>query len=153
MQKVNHVYSCAVVGQVHSWKLWGVVISHLFAFSESRCLKLSYKSIGNACTAFSSTLVSMLELSLPLPVLLLLRVGGLSRLTGALQMFICFEYTSYLGILLSTVIILSLGPWSFVKRFVLLRDWFSIWIKFCTTEYIWLPSPYSTGKWFAVDSI
>jgi hypothetical protein len=34
----------------------------------------------NACTAFPSTLVSMLELSSPLPVLLLLRVGGLSRL-------------------------------------------------------------------------
>jgi hypothetical protein len=41
------------------------VISHSFAFSASRRL---------------STLVSMLELSPPLPVLLLLRVGGLSRL-------------------------------------------------------------------------
>jgi hypothetical protein len=43
------------------------VISHSFAFSE------------NACAAFPSALVSMLELSPPLPVLLLLRVGGLSR--------------------------------------------------------------------------
>jgi hypothetical protein len=39
------------------------VISHSFAFSPNRHL---------------STLVSMLELSPPLPVLLLLRVGGLS---------------------------------------------------------------------------
>jgi hypothetical protein len=54
-----------VVGQVHLWKLRGVVISHLFE---------------NTCTAFPSTLVSKLELSLPLPVLLLLHVGGLSRL-------------------------------------------------------------------------
>jgi hypothetical protein len=49
------------------------VISHLFAFSASRHL---------------STLVSMLELSLPLLLLLLLRVGGLSRLnTRALQVY------------------------------------------------------------------
>jgi hypothetical protein len=41
------------------------VVSHSFAFSASRRL---------------STLVSMLELSPPLPVLLLLRVGRLSRL-------------------------------------------------------------------------
>jgi hypothetical protein len=71
-----------VVGQVHSWKFRGVVISHLFAFSASRHLKFSYKSIF-PCTAFPSTLVSMLELSPPLPVLLLLRVGGLSRLNTA----------------------------------------------------------------------
>jgi hypothetical protein len=56
------------------------VISHSFAFRASRRLKLSYKSIENACTALPSTLVSMLELSPPLPILLLLRVGGLSRL-------------------------------------------------------------------------
>jgi hypothetical protein len=43
------------------------MISHSFAFSAS------------ACTAFPSTLVGMLELSPPLPVLLL-RVGGLSLL-------------------------------------------------------------------------
>jgi hypothetical protein len=55
------------------------VISHSFAFSASRRLKFSYRSIL-PCTAFPSTLVSMLELSPPLPVLLLLRVGGLSRL-------------------------------------------------------------------------
>jgi hypothetical protein len=55
------------------------VISHSFAFSASRRLKFSYKSILS-CTAFPSTLVSMLELSPPLPVLLLLRAGGLSRL-------------------------------------------------------------------------
>jgi hypothetical protein len=72
--------SCAVVGQVHSWKLRGVVISHSFALSASRRVQFSFKSIENACTAFPSTLVSMLELSPPLPVLLLLRVGGLSRL-------------------------------------------------------------------------
>jgi hypothetical protein len=55
------------------------MISHSFAFSASRRLKFSYKSIL-PCTAFPSTLVSMLELSPPVPVLLLLRVGGLSRL-------------------------------------------------------------------------
>jgi hypothetical protein len=79
--------SCAVVGQVQSWKLRDVVISHSFAFSASRRLKFSYKSILS-CTAFPSTLVSMLELSPPLPVLRLLRVGGLSRLnTRALHPF------------------------------------------------------------------
>jgi hypothetical protein len=56
------------------------VISHSFAFRESRRHDFSYKSIENACTAFPSTLLSMLELSPPLPVLLLLHVGGLSRL-------------------------------------------------------------------------
>jgi hypothetical protein len=71
-----------VVGQVDSWKLRGVVISHSFAFSASRRLNFSYRSIENACTAFPSTLVCMLELSPPLPWLLLLRVGGLSRLNA-----------------------------------------------------------------------
>jgi hypothetical protein len=56
------------------------VVSHSFAFSASRRLKFSYKSIL-PCTAFPSTLVSMLELSPPLPLLLLLRVGGLSALS------------------------------------------------------------------------
>jgi hypothetical protein len=55
------------------------VVSHSFDFSASRRLKFSYKSILPR-TAFPSTLVSMLELSPPLPVLLLLCVGGLSRL-------------------------------------------------------------------------
>jgi hypothetical protein len=68
--------SCAVVGQVHSWKLRGVVISH--SFNSVRADVSS--SVINACTAFPSTLVSMLELSPPLPVLLLLHIGGLSRL-------------------------------------------------------------------------
>jgi hypothetical protein len=36
--------------------------------------------VQNAYTAFPSTLVSMLELSLPLPILLLLRIAGLSGL-------------------------------------------------------------------------
>jgi hypothetical protein len=36
--------------------------------------------VQNVCTAFPSTLVSMLELSPPLPILLLLRVAGLSGL-------------------------------------------------------------------------
>jgi hypothetical protein len=36
--------------------------------------------VQNACTTFPSTLVSMLELSPPLPVLPLLRVAGLSGL-------------------------------------------------------------------------
>jgi hypothetical protein len=36
--------------------------------------------VQNACTAFPSTLVSMLELSPPLPILLLLSVAGLSGL-------------------------------------------------------------------------
>jgi hypothetical protein len=62
------------------------VNSHSFVFSVSRRLKFSYKSIL-PCTAFPSTLASMLELSPPLPVLLL-RVGGLSRLnTRALPIY------------------------------------------------------------------
>jgi hypothetical protein len=36
--------------------------------------------VQNTCTAFPSTLVSMLELSPLLPILLLLRVAGLSGL-------------------------------------------------------------------------
>jgi hypothetical protein len=36
--------------------------------------------VQNACTAFTSTLVSMLELSPPLPMLPLLRIAGLSGL-------------------------------------------------------------------------
>jgi hypothetical protein len=59
------------------------VISHSFAFSASRRLKFSYKS-SLPCSAFPSTLVSMLELSPPLPVLLLLRVGLSSLNTRAL---------------------------------------------------------------------
>jgi hypothetical protein len=63
------------------------VISHSFAFSASRRLKFSYKS-SLPCTAFPSTLVSMLELSPPLPILLLLCIGGLSRLnTRALHRY------------------------------------------------------------------
>jgi hypothetical protein len=64
-----------------------VVISHSFAFRASRHLKFSYKSVL-PCTAFPATLVSMLELSPPLPSLLLLCVGGLSRLnTRAITAF------------------------------------------------------------------
>jgi hypothetical protein len=55
------------------------VITHSFAFSANRRLKFCYKSIL-PCTAFPSTLVSILELSPPVTVLLLLRVGGRSRL-------------------------------------------------------------------------
>jgi hypothetical protein len=55
------------------------VISHSFAFSASRRLKFSYKSIL-PCTAFPSTLLSMLELSPSLLSLLLLRVERRSRL-------------------------------------------------------------------------
>jgi hypothetical protein len=40
----------------------------------------AFSLVQNACTAFPSTLVSMLELSPPLPILLLLRVAGLSGL-------------------------------------------------------------------------
>jgi hypothetical protein len=54
------------------------VINDSFTFSASRRLKFS--SIL-PCTAFPSTLVSMLELSPPLPILLLPRVGGLSALS------------------------------------------------------------------------
>jgi hypothetical protein len=36
--------------------------------------------VQNACTAFHSTFVSMLELSPPLPIFLLLRVAGMSGL-------------------------------------------------------------------------
>jgi hypothetical protein len=51
------------------------VISHSFAFNASRHL---------------SILVSMLDLSPPLPVFLLLHVGGLSRLnTPAVQCNVC----------------------------------------------------------------
>jgi hypothetical protein len=64
------------------------VISHSFAFSASRRLTFSYKSIL-PCTAFPSTLVRMLELSQPLPVLLLLRVGGLSRLNTRAAVTVC----------------------------------------------------------------
>jgi hypothetical protein len=56
------------------------VVSHSFPFWASRRLKLSHNSIL-PCTAFPSTLVSMLELSPPLPILLLPRVGGLSALS------------------------------------------------------------------------
>jgi hypothetical protein len=59
------------------------VISHSFTFSASRRLKFRYKSILS-CIAFPSKLVSMLELSPTLPVLLLLHVGGLSRLNNSL---------------------------------------------------------------------
>jgi hypothetical protein len=43
--------------------------------------------VQNACTAFPSTLVSMLELSQPLPILLLLRVAGLSGLNTIIVMY------------------------------------------------------------------
>jgi hypothetical protein len=56
------------------------VVSHSFPFRASRRLKFSHNSIL-PCTAFPSTLVSMLELSPPLPILLLPRVGGLSALS------------------------------------------------------------------------
>jgi hypothetical protein len=48
--------------------------------------------VQNACTAFHSILVSMLELSPPLPILLLLRVAGLS----GLNTIIVLEKESYL---------------------------------------------------------
>jgi hypothetical protein len=65
------------------------VISHSFAFRASRRL---------------STFVSMLELSPPLAVFLLLRVGGLSRLnTRAVLSFFCASHMSvelvYLSVL------------------------------------------------------
>jgi hypothetical protein len=42
--------------------------------------------VQNACTAFPSALVSMLELSPPLPILPLLRVAGLSGLNTIIIM-------------------------------------------------------------------
>jgi hypothetical protein len=60
------------------------VVNHSFPFSASRRLKFSYKS-SLPCAAFPSILVTRLELSPPLPVLPLLRVGGLSRLNGYLE--------------------------------------------------------------------
>jgi hypothetical protein len=85
--------SCAVVRRVHSWKLRGVVVSHSFPSRASRRLKFSHNSIL-PCPEFHSTLVSMLELSPPLPILLLPRVGGLSALsTRAVPSW----WTSYLG--------------------------------------------------------
>jgi hypothetical protein len=44
--------------------------------------------VQNACTAFLSTLVSMLELSPPLPILLLLHVAGLSGLNTIIVGFL-----------------------------------------------------------------
>jgi hypothetical protein len=60
------------------------VISNLIAFSASRRLKFSYKSIL-PCTVYSVRLycILLLELSPPLRILLPLRVGGLSRLNAA----------------------------------------------------------------------
>jgi hypothetical protein len=69
-----------VVRRVHSWKLRGVVVSHSFAFRASRRLKFSHNSIL-PCTALPTTLVSMLELSPPIPILLLPRVDGPSALS------------------------------------------------------------------------
>jgi hypothetical protein len=54
------------------------VISHSFAFNASRHL---------------STLVSMLDLSPPLHVFLLLRVGGLSRLNTRAVYSVAFQKT------------------------------------------------------------
>jgi hypothetical protein len=44
--------------------------------------------VQNACTVFPSTLVSMLELSPPLPIFLLLRVAGLSGLNTIITNFL-----------------------------------------------------------------
>jgi hypothetical protein len=44
--------------------------------------------VQNACTAFPTTLVSMLELSPPLPILLLLRVAGLSGLNAIIVRYV-----------------------------------------------------------------
>jgi hypothetical protein len=86
--------SCTVVvlradspGKAAQWfaesipeSLRGVVVSHSFPFRASTRLKLSHNSIL-PCTAFPCTHVSMPELSPPLPILLLPRVGGLSVLS------------------------------------------------------------------------
>jgi hypothetical protein len=58
------VWTSSTLNRQHYTTQWG---KKLFPFE-------------NACTAFPSTLVSMLELSPPLPILILLRVGGLSLL-------------------------------------------------------------------------
>jgi hypothetical protein len=52
--------------------------------------------VQNACTAFPSTLVSMLELSLPLPILLILRIAGLSGLNTIIvsRIALCEAYPS-----------------------------------------------------------
>jgi hypothetical protein len=58
-------------------------LSPLTCLNRQRCARQQGKKLfhfGNDCTAFPSTIVSMLELSLPLPTFLLLRVGGLSLL-------------------------------------------------------------------------
>jgi hypothetical protein len=47
--------------------------------------------VQNACTAFPSTLVSMLELSPPLSILPLLRVAGLSGLNTIIVGIIVWE--------------------------------------------------------------
>jgi hypothetical protein len=52
--------------------------------------------VQNACTAFPSTLVSMLELSPPLPILLLLRVAGLPGLNSIIVTFIVL-YSKFIG--------------------------------------------------------
>jgi hypothetical protein len=74
--------------------LRGVVVSHSFPFRASRRLKFSHNSIL-PCTAFPSTLVSMLELSPPLPILLLPRVGGLSALST--RAIFTFDVYSFLA--------------------------------------------------------
>jgi hypothetical protein len=79
--------------------LRGVVISHSFAFRANRRLKFSYKSIENTCTAFPFTLVNMLELSPPLPSLLLLCIGGLSRLNTRAILYYTILYILYYIIL------------------------------------------------------
>jgi hypothetical protein len=58
-------------------------------FQHEQTSQVQLQKPENACTAFPSTLVSMLKLSPPLPVLLLLHVGGLSRLnTRALAVYL-----------------------------------------------------------------
>jgi hypothetical protein len=52
--------------------------------------------VQKACTAFPSTLVSMLELSPPLPILPLLRVAGLSGLNTIIVLRVTRPFGSYI---------------------------------------------------------
>jgi hypothetical protein len=71
--------------------------------------------VQNACTAFPSTLVSMLELSPSLPILLLLRVAGLSGLN-----------TSIVGTVALALIPLK---WCVNEKSALVMHQYFLWVK------------------------
>jgi hypothetical protein len=68
--------------------------------------------VQNACTAFPSTPVSMLELSLPLPILPLLRVARLSGLNTIIVVSLTYEYIRYTYIMPLSLSFLLPPLWS-----------------------------------------